>query len=80
MKGKVMLSTNDHPAIREAFVGFNMLELDIKYTLQRGGDSKDSSDMITTIGIPKILVACSMEFDLPTAVNLIAITWPQCLS
>ncbi len=30
-KGKVMVSINDHPAIREAFNGLYMLGLDIKY-------------------------------------------------
>jgi len=32
-KGKVMLSINDHPDIRKVFNGFNMMGLDIKYSL-----------------------------------------------
>ena len=61
-------------------VGFNMLELDIKYTVQRGGDSKDTIDVAITNLDTEKSVACSMEFDLPTVVIFIAITWPQCLS
>lgn len=32
-KGKVMVSINDHPAIREAFDGLYMMGLDIKYSV-----------------------------------------------
>ena len=31
-KGRVMVSINDHPDIREAFAGFHMERLDIRYT------------------------------------------------
>lgn len=48
MKGKAMVSINDHPDIRKAFDGFNMLELDIKYTLQKGSQSKTSGELVIT--------------------------------
>lgn len=32
-KGKVMLSINDHPDIRQAFSGFPMMSLDIRYSI-----------------------------------------------
>lgn len=48
MKGKAMVSINDHPDIRAAFDGLNMLELDIKYTLQKGGESQTSGELVIT--------------------------------
>ena len=32
-KGKVMVSINDHPEIRTAFAGLNMMGIDIKYSV-----------------------------------------------
>lgn len=48
MKGKAMISINDHPDIRKVFDGFNMLELEIKYTLQKGAESKTSGELVIT--------------------------------
>jgi DNA adenine methylase len=48
LKGKAMLSINDHPDIRQAFAGLHMLELDIKYTLQNGGESETSGELVIT--------------------------------
>lgn len=48
MKGKAMVSINDHPDIRKAFEGFHILELDIKYTLQSGGESQTSGELVIT--------------------------------
>ncbi len=42
-KAKVMVSINDHPAIREAFKGFNMLELDIKYSVSNTHGKPETS-------------------------------------
>lgn len=48
IKGKAMDSINDHPDIREAFAGLPMLELDIKYTVQNGGESQTSGELVIT--------------------------------
>ncbi|HSH72325.1 MAG TPA: DNA adenine methylase [Methylophilaceae bacterium] len=48
MKGKAMISINDHPAIREVFAGLPMLELDIRYNLQNGGESRTSGELVIT--------------------------------
>ena len=48
MKGKSMVSINDHPDIRKAFAGLNFLELEIKYTLQKGGDYSTSGELVIT--------------------------------
>lgn len=37
VKGKVMLSINDHPDIRDCFAGFDLEQLDIAYTCGSGG-------------------------------------------
>lgn len=37
LKGKAMLSINDHPQIRECFAGFHMESVDITYHVG-GGD------------------------------------------
>lgn len=42
-KGKVMVSINDHPAIRQVFAGFHILEVDIKYGLGSVHGSPDTS-------------------------------------
>ena len=47
-KGRMMVSINDHPDIREAFAGLPMMELDIKYTLQKGGESKEAGELVIT--------------------------------
>jgi len=40
VKGKVVLSINDHPKIREIFQGFRVTELPIKYTVGGGAGTK----------------------------------------
>lgn len=46
-KGKVMVSINDHPQIRQAFAGFRMEELDIKYSVaSRHGSPKTTGELI----------------------------------
>lgn len=37
LKGKAIVSLNDHPAIRRAFEGFHIETVDIKYTVGGGG-------------------------------------------
>ena len=39
-KGKVMLSINDHPDIRELFKGFRITELNLAYSISREKDTK----------------------------------------
>jgi DNA adenine methylase len=46
IKGKAMVSINDHPKIREAFVGLPMLELDIKYSVQNAGQRKTTGELV----------------------------------
>lgn len=48
MKGRAMISINDHPDIRKVFEGLPTLELDIKYTLQKGGESKEAGELVIT--------------------------------
>ncbi|AKU21883.1 DNA adenine methylase [Massilia sp. NR 4-1] len=45
-KGKVMVSINDHPAIREVFRGFHILELDIKYAVANVEEQKCSGELV----------------------------------
>lgn len=55
-KGKVMVSINDHPAIREAFDGLHMMGLDIKYSVANThGQPETSKELVITNWEPKIL-------------------------
>jgi DNA adenine methylase len=48
-KGKVMVSINDHPAIREAFNGLYMKGLDIKYSVSNThGQPETSKELVIT--------------------------------
>ncbi|WP_345815240.1 DNA adenine methylase [Paraburkholderia sp. PREW-6R] len=42
-KGRVMVSINDHPDIRRAFIGQSMLELDIRYSVNNASGCAPSS-------------------------------------
>jgi DNA adenine methylase len=46
LKGKAMLSINDHPAIRECFAGFAMESLDISYTVAGGGKAAERKELV----------------------------------
>lgn len=46
IKGKAILSINDHPDIRRAFSGFQMQELDIDYTIGGGGKAAERKELI----------------------------------
>jgi DNA adenine methylase len=48
IKGRAMVSINDHPDIRQAFDGLHRQELEIKYTLQRDGDSETTGELVIT--------------------------------
>jgi DNA adenine methylase len=48
MKGKAMISINDHQDIRKAFDGLPMMELDIKYTLANSGEPQTSKELVIT--------------------------------
>lgn len=55
-KGKVMVSINDHPAIREAFNGLHMMGLDIKYSVANThGQPETSKELVITNWDLKIL-------------------------
>jgi DNA adenine methylase len=45
IKGKAMLSINDHPDIRQCFEGFHVVEVPIKYTVG-GGQGVDRIELI----------------------------------
>lgn len=45
LKGKAIVSLNDHPQIREAFTGFHMESTDIKYTVG-GGSGSDAREVL----------------------------------
>jgi len=46
-KGKVMVSINDHPDIRRVFSGFEMMDLDIKYSLANtAGPASTSKELV----------------------------------
>ncbi|WP_047238151.1 DNA adenine methylase [Chromobacterium subtsugae] len=50
VRSRVMVSINDHPDIRRAFAGHNMLELDIRYSNgnQRQGAAGVSGELVIT--------------------------------
>lgn len=55
-KGKVMVSINDHPAIREAFNGLTMMELDIKYSVSNAhGTPQTSQELVIMNWEPSIM-------------------------
>ncbi|WP_439861642.1 DNA adenine methylase [Pseudomonas sp. MBLB4136] len=56
-KGKVMVSINDHPDIREAFAGFHMEQTGIKYSVgnQRQGGPAASSELIIMNWQPEVM-------------------------
>ena len=46
VQGKVVLSINDHPAIRECFTGFHVEEVPINYTVGGGGKAVARTELI----------------------------------
>ncbi len=46
IKGKAILSINDHPDIRACFAEFDILELPIKYTVGGGANAVDRTELI----------------------------------
>ncbi len=46
LKGKAIITLNDHPAIRECFSAFRMESTDIRYTVGGGGRGKDAREVI----------------------------------
>lgn len=46
LKGKAMLSINDHPQIREVFAGFHMETLDIAYSVGGGANQVDRKELV----------------------------------
>lgn len=45
-KGKVMLSINDHPDIRELFKDFRMTRLELAYSVGRDKTQKTSGELV----------------------------------
>ncbi|MFL9896249.1 DNA adenine methylase, partial [Paraburkholderia sp. RL17-381-BIF-C] len=46
LNGKAIISLNDHPAIRQAFDGFHIETVDIKYTVGGGGREAARKEVI----------------------------------
>ncbi|RZI99657.1 MAG: DNA adenine methylase [Rubrivivax sp.] len=46
IKGKAMVSLNDHPAIREVFAGFHMETVDIAYQVGGGARQVDRKELV----------------------------------
>ncbi len=46
MKGKAIVSVNDHPAMREAFADLSMKTLQIKYTVGGAGKAKKAGELL----------------------------------
>jgi DNA adenine methylase len=46
LKGKAIVSLNDHPAIREVFAGLHMESLDISYTVGGGARPADRKELV----------------------------------
>ena len=51
LKGKAMMSINDHPDIRRCFEGMHMESLDISYTVGGGGKAVDRRELVIGHGI-----------------------------
>ncbi|GAB4181288.1 MAG: hypothetical protein Tsb002_01110 [Wenzhouxiangellaceae bacterium] len=49
IKGKAILTINDHPDIREIFAGLNCYQTDINYTVGGGGKAKAAKELIYCI-------------------------------
>lgn len=48
VKGKMMVSINDHPDIRKAFEGHHFLDLQVKYSVQSKGEYEPSQELVIT--------------------------------
>jgi DNA adenine methylase len=48
MKGKAMISINDHPDIRKVFDGLATMELDIKYSLSNAAEYQTTGELVIT--------------------------------
>lgn len=46
LKGKAIISLNDHPAIREVFSAYHIEKTDLKYTVGGGGKSPAASEVL----------------------------------
>lgn len=51
LKGKAITSLNDHPAIRQAFDGFHIETVDIKYTVGGGGKEAARKEWLFLVGM-----------------------------
>ncbi|MDT4847257.1 hypothetical protein FQZ97_813070 [compost metagenome] len=56
-KGRVMVSINDHPDIRRVFEGFNLEQIDIRYsnTNQRQGRAEVTGELVIMNWEPEAL-------------------------
>lgn len=48
MKGKVMISYNDHPNVRRACKGLNIKKVNTRYTLSSNSNNKKANEVLIT--------------------------------
>lgn len=50
LKGKAILTVNDHPQMREVFRGFKLQSVGVTYTMGSNRDPKHARELIVTAG------------------------------
>lgn len=48
IRGRFILSINDHPTIRQLFAGFELIDVELNYTTRGGGNPKPARELIIT--------------------------------
>lgn len=46
--GRVVLTVNDHPAMRRVFASYDVRKVDIAYTMARGASRKPARELVIT--------------------------------
>ena len=53
LKGKFLLTINDHVDIKKLYKGLNIRRVPVRYSVQRFGDQKNHELIITNYPLPK---------------------------
>lgn len=48
IRGRFLLSINDHPEVRQIFAGFDSVEVDVRYTIGGTAKAKTAGELIIT--------------------------------